>query len=180
MNNLYIIAAKSGAGKDHVADKLCQDHNLKKVISYTTRKKRKNEENTHIFVSKKEFNTLRNDLIAYTLFNGNEYGATRQQADESDIYIVDKKGIEYLKKHYTGNKQVKVIYISVPENVCRLRMIQRGDDHEAVNERIANDAIEFQGIESISDVIIPNNYFNSCVCDIWEYIRNCEGSDGNK
>ena len=173
MNNLYIIAGHSGCGKDHVVDKLCTEHNLKKVISYTTRKKRKNEEGTHIFVTKKEFDKLKDDMCAYTLFNGNYYCGTNEQVNQSDIYILDKRGIEYFKEHHTG-KPYKVIYINVPEKICRLRMIQRGDVMEDANKRIENDRIEFEGIEKMADFIVDNNYFNSCVCDIWEFIRNCE------
>jgi len=172
-NNLYIISGKSGSGKDHVVDRLCTDYNFKKVISYTTRPRRKHEENTHIFVNKKTFSTLTKDLVAYTYFNDNEYGATNQQVNECDIYILDKKGIEYFKEHYKG-KPFKIIYLDVPQDVCRLRMLKRGDSHEEVNKRIENDKIEFQGIEKLADIIIPNRYFNSCVYDIREYMLNCE------
>ena len=174
MNNLYIIAGKSGSGKDSVSDKLCTDYGLKKVNSYTTRKKRKDESNTHIFVTPKEFDKIRSDLVAYTLFNGDEYGATNSQVNESDIYILDKKGILYFKEHYNNYKQFKIIYLDVSEMMCRDRMKKRGDNKEDVEKRILNDRIEFEGIEQLADIIIPNKYFLSTVCDIWEYIRNCE------
>jgi guanylate kinase len=174
LNNLYIIAGKSGSGKDSVSDKLCTDYELRKVHSYTTRKKRKDELNTHIFVTTKEFDKIRNDLVAYTMFNGKAYGATNKQVNESDLYILDKKGILYFKEHYNNYKPFKIIYLDVPEFMCRERMKKRGDSTEEIEKRIQNDRIEFKGIEKLSDVIISNKYFLSCVCDIWEYIQKCE------
>lgn len=112
-------------------------------------------------------------MCAYTFFNGNYYCATNKQVNESDLYIIDKKGIEYFKEHHIG-KPYKVIYIDVPENICQLRMIKRGDGIEAAHKRVENDRIEFQGIEAMADFVVKNDYFNSCVCDIWEYICKCE------
>jgi guanylate kinase len=112
--------------------------------------------------------------VAYTLFNGNEYGATNKQVSEADVYILDKKGIEYFKEHYNNYKPFKIIYLDVPESVCRLRMLQRGDDKNKVHKRILNDRIEFEGIEDLADVIIPNDYFDTCVNNVWEYIQKCE------
>jgi len=183
LNNLFIICGKSGSGKDHVVDRLCTEYNLKKVVSYTTRKPRTNEKGTHIFVTKKEFNTLKDDMCAYTFFNGNYYCGTNQQVNESDLYILDKKGIEYFKEHYNNYKPFRVIYIDVPENICLLRMLKRGDGIENAHKRVENDKIEFEGIEKLADIIIKNDYFNSCVCDIYEYMNECEkrkGSDKNK
>ena len=174
MNNLYIICGRSGSGKDSVSDKLCKEQELKKVNSYTTREKRENEEGTHIFVTTEEFDKIRNDLVAYTFFNGNEYGATNKQVNKSDIYILDKKGVEYFKENYDNYKPYKIIYLDVPEQMCRTRMIKRGDSKEDANERVINDRIEFEGIEKLADIVISNVYFLSCYCDLWEYIRNCE------
>jgi len=153
---------------------------LKKVNSYTTRKKRDEEKGTHIFVTTKEFDKIRNDLVAYTLFNGNEYGATNQQVNESDLYILDKKGIEWFKEHYNNYKSYKVIYLDVSETQCRDRMKKRGDSKEDVEKRIQNDKIEFEGIEKLADVVISNQYFFSCCCDIWEYIQKCEVNSRKK
>lgn len=174
MNNLYIIAGKSGSGKDSVSDRLCTDYGLKKVNSYTTRKKRSEEKGTHIFITTKEFDKIRDDLVAYTMFNNNEYGATNKQVNDSDLYILDKKGILYFNEHYNNYKPFKIIYIDATETQCRDRMKKRGDSKEDIEKRIQNDRIEFDGIEELADIIIPNKYFLSCVCDIWEFIKKCE------
>ena len=180
LNNLYLIVGKSGSGKSTVVQKLCNMYNLSEVISYTTRPKRNNEKNgdTHIFVSQKEFDKIKNDLCAYTKFNGFEYGATNQMVNQNNFYVIDKKGIEYFKSHYNNHKSFKIIYIDVPEHECRIRMIKRGDSKSDVEKRIQNDRIEFAGIEKIVDITISNDYQFSCVCDIWEYILKCEKKCG--
>lgn len=172
--NFYIMAGKSGSGKDSISDVLCKEYGLKKVISYTTRPKRKNEDNTHIFVSKATFDTFRNDLVAYTLFNGNEYGATHQQVGECDLYILDKKGIEYFIDSYKGDKTFKIIYINVDESDCKARMLMRGDNKHDILKRVENDRIEFEGVEKYADFIAVNDNFNDCVENIWKYIQKCE------
>ena len=118
-------------------------------------------------------------MCAYTYFNGNYYCATNTQVNNCDTYILDKKGIEWFKEHYNG-KPYKIIYIDVPEQICRLRMIQRGDTMESANERIENDRVEFEGIEKMADFIVDNNYFNSCVCDIWEFMCKCEKENAER
>jgi len=147
---------------------------LKKVKSYTTRQPRRDESNTHIFINKKEFDKLKDDMCAYTCFNDNYYCATNQQVNESDLYILDKRGIEWFKEHYNNYKPYKVIYLDVSETQCRDRMKKRGDSKEDVEKRILNDRIEFEGIEKLVDVIISNQYFMSCCCDCAEYIQKCE------
>lgn len=172
---LYVIVGKSGSGKDTVVGKLCNEYGFKSVTSYTTRPKRQGEGDTHIFVTKKEFNKIRKDLVAYTYFNGNEYGATKEQVNQADIYIIDKKGIEFFKEHY--DRPFKIIYLDVPESICFQRMLHRGDDKAKAHERVENDKIEFQGVQEIADMIVDNQYIMSCVCDIREYISKCEVGD---
>jgi len=86
---------------------------------------------------------------------------------------LDKQGIESLKENYK-NKPIKVIYLDVSEVQCRSRMRKRGDGQDDINKRVKNDRIEFDGIEKLADVIISNQYFLSCVCDIWEYMQKTE------
>ena len=52
---LICIMAESAAGKDKMADTLCQRNNWKQLISYTTRPRRTNEGDTHIFSSREEY-----------------------------------------------------------------------------------------------------------------------------
>jgi guanylate kinase len=49
---------KTASGKDTLANKLCERTGLRPVISYTTRERRVNEGNTHIFISDEEYQAL--------------------------------------------------------------------------------------------------------------------------
>ena len=120
---LYCVVAPSGSGKDRVIDTLCKQYELTKVLSYTTRKPRKDEENTHMFVSQKGFNDIKNKLIAYDNYQGNDYGATEEQADNSNIYIINVNGIKWFKQNYHGDIKIKIIYLDVPTTERRMRMI---------------------------------------------------------
>ena len=186
LNNFYIFCGKSGSGKDKVINTLCNKYDFTKVVSYTTRPRRKDEEkvNTHIFINQEGFNKIRSQLIAYTYFNGYEYGGTAEQVENNNFYTLDVNGIKFFKQNYKGEKPFKIIYLDVPESICKVRMFERGDPPIQVSLRITNDRKAFQEAPDLANVIIQNDFFNTCIKDVYEYICNCEnktskGSDVN-
>ena len=66
MHNIYLIVGRTASGKDSLARAVAKKHNLKILSSYTTRPKRPNETNEHIFISPEEVDNYVNDFIAYT------------------------------------------------------------------------------------------------------------------
>lgn len=171
---LFLIVGESASGKDTIVNQLCKKYGYKKVVSYTTRPKRKdkNDSKSHIFVSDEQFSKL-NNLVAYTFFDGHKYGVTADQLENNDIYIIDKKGINYLQENYEGNKILKVIYVSVPKADRYLRMIKRGDNIEVAMRRIKHDEIEFKGIEYMADHLILNTEtIDEAVNELQEYITS--------
>lgn len=157
MKNIFLICGKSGTGKDTLIDIICRAYGYKKLKSYTTRKQRYKTENTHEFISMDKYKNLKN-IVAETYFDGNYYCATQDQVDNSDIYIVDKKGIEDFKKNYKGNKNVVVIcYVSSLISRYK-RMRNRGDSIIGTIKRIYNDSKCFKGIEEYTDFNIENKY----------------------
>ena len=157
MQNKYIvlIVGKSGSGKSTICDRLEQEYGLKQVKSYTTRPRRSADENGHIFVSDKEFNALEN-ICAYTFFNGHQYGATSEQVDNSDLYVIDPKGVEYFMKHYNGRKIPMVIYIDVDKRIRRKRMRERGDGKNKVYNRLRHDEKEFGDVDEYAFKVYKN------------------------
>ena len=99
---------------------------------------------------------------------------TNEQLKNSDIYVISRNEIEYFKEHYNNYKPYKIIYLDAPEAICRNHMKQCKYDNEDIQKQMINDRLEFEGIENLADIVIPNKYFLSTVCDVWEYIRNCE------
>ena len=152
MNNLYLIVGASGSGKTTIANVLEEKYGYKQLQSYTTRPPRNQNEAGHIFVTDEEFNRLQN-IIAYTEYNNYRYCATSEQANNSDIYVIDPNGIDYLKAHYKG-KSIKIINITSPVHTKINRMEQRGDAFNKIMERLLND-IDFR--DFVGDFNITNN-----------------------
>lgn len=154
-NILILLSGKSGAGKSTVADYLTKNYNLSQVQSYTTREKRFENEIGHTFVTEEEFHKL--DLVAYTLFNGKHYGATQQQVEQNNIYIVDKDGVIDVTKNYTGNKKLISFYLDLDNEELENRMRRRGDSPIQIEKRLENDYDMFNGIENYVDYVIDIN-----------------------
>jgi guanylate kinase len=123
---------------------------------------------------------MRKNLVAFTEFDDNFYGVDAQSIEDNDLYAIDLQGINFFKKNYKGNKPFKVILIDSPESVCHMRMIERGDSHIAIAKRLANDKEAFKDANDIADYIVENDFFDSCVKDVYDYIMKCENeTDGD-
>lgn len=132
-HNLLCIVGRTGSGKDTLADKLCEDIKLNKVLSYTTRKQRNKEDNTHLFVEEdiyEAYKTL-NLIAAETIINNNRYWTLNDQLVHSDVYIIDPYGLENLKEKEISKKlNIVTVYIRVPEDVRRKRVLSKRKDSE--------------------------------------------------
>lgn len=185
-NNIFLIVGMSGSGKTTIVEALEKEYSLTSIQSYTTRPKRNENETGHIFVSDDEFSKLK-DIAAYTEFDGYKYCATSKQIDNTDLYIIDPKGIDYFKEHYKGHKDIKIIYIDSPFTALYERMVFRAEKNNipyltAVDnalQRFKNDISEFYDyIHHIkkTDYTVSNNKdtnIDSLVNDIYNFICNC-------
>jgi guanylate kinase len=152
---LFCIVGKSGSGKSSIAEKLKNDYNYKVLESYTTRAKRTPNETGHTFISNHEFEKLDN-IVAYTEWNGIKYAATKEQIDNSDVYIVDESGVYDLYSNYLGNKKICVIYLEVSLPRRLFRCIK---DNGVINgiKRVRRDKNKFNTVKLIADNIFLNN-----------------------
>ena len=123
---MYLIVGRSGSGKDYLAAKM-EKRGLKVVKSYSTRPRRTENEDSHIFVSKEEADAI-TDKIATTEINGFEYFATKRQVEECDIYIIDPHGLYELVENMPG-QIFTVIYVFVEDDMTRkLKAINRASN----------------------------------------------------
>lgn len=136
---LYLFVGPSGSGKTTIADALESKCNLKQLRSYTTRKPRDNEENCHVFITEEEFYQLPNK-VAFTLYNGNFYCATKEQVDEADIYVIDIEGLYSLFENYKIDRLIYIFYFDASLRTRIDRMIARGDCDTSILSRIYNDS----------------------------------------
>ena len=173
--NLYCIIGESGSGKTTLVNRL-RDYGYEPVPSYTDRAPRYPGEEGHIFISEAEFDFLRDadKLIAYTVFDGHQYGVTAELLNKCSTYVIDPAGVEYLKQHYT-DRPIKVIYVTASEGTRRSRMGKRGDSVEDVERRLEHDRAVFNGVGAImADAIVDTFFFTEldavrCIVDNIEY-----------
>lgn len=160
--NLYCVVGESGSGKDTIVNYMCNRYGYTKVISNTTRPMRTNDENdklNHIFSNVEQYQKDKenNEVVAETFFNDDYYWATKTQVDNADFYIIDMVGLKKIKETYKDKKIIS-IYVEVNEATRRLRMEDRGDSEEKINERIDNDKKAFTNVENEHwDCIVRNS-----------------------
>lgn len=138
---LILLVGESGSGKSTFANYLSKEWGLKQLESYTTRKPRYEGESGHIFISREqgEYMMIHERIAASTWFDGELYFSTAQQVEDTDIYIVDPAGVSRFLKNYTGSKEPYVIFLDIPEDIRRERMLNRGDSEEDVERRLNHD-----------------------------------------
>ena len=82
------------------------------------------------------------------------------QVDKNDLYIIDWRGYQELKKSYKS-KPIKLIVINADKEVRCARMRKRGDADADIDKRIVYDDEVFEDIvkaKSEIDIIISNNH----------------------
>lgn len=168
----YLIIGRSGVGKDYIAKLLHDMYNMKILLSYTTRPKRFENENTHIFIDKSDVINYK-DKIASTVINGYEYFSTKTQLDNSDIYIIDPNGLNELLSN-TPNEEFCILYISVLDKELHTKMaINRSKDTnkelEIFNNRYNDENEQFCNFE---DKISNINNFPKNVKNIIQIYNN--------
>lgn len=160
---IILLVGKSASGKSTICKELVKKGWIE-LKSYTTRPIRTNDPNdinTHTFISKEEFDKLENKC-AYTFFDGYEYCSTKEQVDNSDIYVIDPDGITYFKEHYDGIRKPIVVYINCDDTVLKERILLRGDSGDKIKQRIANDNVKFDKAKIEYDYLLPTyTYINS-------------------
>ena len=88
-HKLFCIMGESASGKDTLTNRLCNETGIKQIISYTTRPRRNGEGDTHIFVDDAVYESMKDNIAAYTEINGFKYWTTTDQLYNNDVYIID-------------------------------------------------------------------------------------------
>ena len=135
---LFLFVGKSASGKTTIANMLEKKYCFNQVQSYTTRQPRYDGEIGHIFLTNEEFNALE-DIVSYTLYNGNQYGTTASLLDQNDIFVVDVPGVESLLQKYKTNRPICIIYFDTTVATRIRRMISRNDSDMAIIARLLQD-----------------------------------------
>lgn len=148
MHKVFCIVGESASGKDSLANRLCEELGLKQLISYATRPRRDGEGETHIFITEDDVKYYTDNMIAYTKIGEYSYFATIKQLYESDIYVIDPNGVDYMR-HIAAYKGVEdidfvTIYINTPENLRTERALNsRKDNIETYYARVLSEHGQF-------------------------------------
>ena len=142
-HKLFCIMGETASGKDTLTKKLCEDTGMKSIVSYTTRPRRTNEGDTHIFVDDSVYEQMKDNLAAYTEINGFRYWTTIEQIYDNDIYIIDPNGLETLENLRLEDIDLCSIYINVPIDIRLERALYRGDSLEDFFSRNKSEMRQF-------------------------------------
>ena len=144
---LICIMGKTASGKDTLANRLCERTGLRQIISYTTRERRVNEGDTHIFISNDEYQALEDSgqIAAFTQIGPYKYCCTINQLYENDIYVIDPVGIKHLREMNLPNLRLVTVYVNTPDDVRKERALnKRGDDRIVFTQRSMAERDQFR------------------------------------
>lgn len=176
---LLCLMGRTASGKDTLANKLCERTGLRQVISYTTRERRKNEGNTHIFISDAEYQELEDSgqIAAFTQIGPHKYCCTIEQLYNNDVYVIDPAGVQHLRELNLSNLRLVTVYVNTPDDVRKDRALnKRGDDRLIFMKRDMAERDQFRAMlrnadfdYAISNIEWPKAY--SCL----RHISDIEG-----
>lgn len=176
---LITVAGRNSAGKSLIAKKVAEALGLNVVKSYATRKPRPEElqkglENCdHLFVSDEEYDKLEN-ITAETEINGARYCTTQEILDNSDIYVIDPKGIKDLKERCGSRYKLLQFYIYADADKRAARFVARGETKAKFEAREQSEDEQFNDYENSHgwDIIIYNNWdIDTAVKTMLGYVR---------
>ena len=176
---LLCILGKTASGKDFLTNKLCERTGFKPLISYTTRERRVNEGETHVFAIEEDFEQMLDmgEIATFTQIGNNKYWVTFNQLYEADCYIIDYLGLKRLKEHNLPGLRLVTVYINTPDAVREERALnQRKDDRAKFRARSLAEREQFRDMlknadfdYSISNIEWPKAY------SVLRHISDIEG-----
>ena len=157
---MIVLAGASASGKTEIAKLLASKYGITKIVTTTTRPKRKGEVDgvDYFFVDAKKFEQMimEGKFVEYTLFNGNMYGSTKDQIAKDKCVVIDPAGL----RSYIALKDNSIVtfYLEADEDTRHQRMLARGDDIDKINSRIAHDREAFKKENIVKvDYVVKNS-----------------------
>ena len=156
---MLVLVGKSGSGKTTIEDIMIKKYGMVRAISHTTREKRENDIDgvNYFFVSKEEMERLNKagELAERIEYLDNVYALCKEQCRTDRVVVVAPEGLKQLLEK--DDLDIFSVFIDVDREVREQRMFNRGDSTESVQKRIENDDRIFDGMESLTNIILKNN-----------------------
>ena len=178
--NVFIVCAPSGAGKTSlVAELLRRDRCARLSVSHTTRAPRPGEQDgrDYHFVSRQMFEAMieRGEFLESAEVHGNLYGTSQgwideQRARDVDIVLeIDWQGAQQVRKLIAD--AIGIFILPPSPDTLRRRLIDRGQDSDAVIERRLQAARGEMAHLPEFDYVIINHNFDDAVEDLVSIVR---------
>lgn len=166
---IIVLLGASGSGKSTVEKELATYHGFSKIVSYTTRLPREEEENgkDYWFVDNDTFKeVLHRDLFAeYDEYSQNRlYGTLKSDyVDGNKVVVLTPNGLRQLKKN-CPNEDILTVLVETNLGTRVKRYIDRCgvdkfnfDDKNEIAARVERDYSMFLGLEKEVDMVIRND-----------------------
>jgi len=168
MNNIIVISGPSGSGKSTLIHLLLKEHKeLSFSISYTSRKKRKNEKNgeDYHFVSKDKFKKMidADKFVEWAEIHSNYYGTSRDEIDlksKNDkilVLDVDTQGAKNIKRFFSNVLFIFVVSPSLKDLEKRLMKREHNKINKDIRRRLKTAKNELEQYQLYDYIVINEN-----------------------
>ena len=169
---LFVLSSPSGAGKSSIAKKILnKDENIRLSISYTTRKKRKDEVKgkDYNYITIKEFKEKikANYFLEWAKVFGNYYGTPRNLVQDKIsngvdvLFDIDWQGTQQLSEN-DGFDLVSIFILPPSKKILETRLKTRAQDSTfEVIKRMSQASDEISHYMEYSYVIVNNDLENA-------------------
>lgn len=175
---VLLIVGKTGSGKSSLIKRLCERTGLTMLQSYTTRPKRSEADNDHIFVNVEDYLKAKEngEIVIDGEIAGNYYYSTIEQLYASDLYTINPEALDRLLAIDLPNIRFVIVYISCPDKIREERALARGDDKHKYRVRDFSERQEFRRFvaEEKWDYVINNLDFAKSY-SVLRWISQVEG-----
>lgn len=154
---IYLIMGRTSTGKDTLGNFL-KEEGISPIISKTTRQKRENENNEHIFVDKEIFEKDKENILVKSKIDDNYYYITKEMLEDDHYYIIDPEGAKTLTKT-TPSKNYYIFYLNVEDKKIREERFLNRDKTSSKSDFTKRDGNEDEVFKNFEKSIVDKSVY---------------------